>query len=284
MSLLVLSADNKAIAGKCSIAVDSISPFGPSNLLDPSFATFNRAVSRTPVYSIQYFETVSLGLIGLAKTNLSAYATWRIRLYTDSSKVTLVYDSGIIPCFTVFSGIGQLSWGEFSWGAGFKSFSSEEPRIKNCFHYMGGNYSGRFLEIEVFDSDSNLENYIQKAVIWTAKAYSVSEGALYGSATFSRDRIISKEMESGARVYSEPSIIRGIRLDLELSKSTLLSGLLGSIYLSLGKKADIVAYLEPDSPEYQQFQCIIGNLEELQEVEQPYWQRIRTTLTVLEKV
>jgi len=284
MSLLVLSALNYASPSKCQVTVPSLGSFPSSNLLDPSLATFNRAASRNPVYDFAFTENVSIGIVGLIKTNLSAYANWRVLLYSDSTKSNLVYDSGVIPCFTVFSGIGSLPWGEFSWGAGFTSFDTEEPRVKNSFHSMSGNFTGRHLEIRVFDLDSDLEPFIQQARVWIGKASNIEEGALYGSSTFSRDKVISKEMESGARIYSNSKIVRGLRLDLELSKSELLKGLLGSIYLSLGRKADIVAYLEPDSPEYQQFQCIFGNLEDLQEIEQPYWRRIRTTLTILEKV
>lgn len=285
MSNLYLSASNYATTGNCTVTASSFSTgFGSEFLLTHSLAEFYRSSERSLVLDFKYGKIRSIGMIGLIKTNFTGQAMWRIRAFSDEAKTSLVYDSGLVPCFYQYSGVGDLPWGEFVWGAGFGSFDGVEPRVKNCFHVIDSPALARAVEITVQDIDASRENYLQIAKSWTGSTFIPPEGALYGSSLISNDRALMKEMESGVREYSSPRVVRGMSIDLDLRKDALVRGLFSSLYFSKGKTADIVVYLEPDQPQFQQFQAIYGNLTELKEIVQSVWNRLNTNLTVMERV
>jgi hypothetical protein len=233
---------------------------------------------------LNFSKLRTLGIVGAIKTNFTGQAYWRIRVYLDTAKTNLTHDSGLIPCFFQYSGIGVLPWGQFVWGAGFGSFDGFEPRVKNCFYVLPEFLLGRTVTIDFEDFDLLAANFLEIAKVWAGSTYVPPEGALYGSSLISNDRASMREMESGVREYSRPKIVRGMSLDLDLRKDALTKGLFSSLYFAKGKTADMVAYLEPDSPEYQQFQAIYGNLTELKEISQVSWRRLSTNLTLMERV
>lgn len=285
MSNLYLSVANYAKQGIATISSSgSASGFPVSSLFTHSLAEFYRSLSRVDTQTIVFNSVRSIGIVGALKTNFTSEAKWRIRLYSDASATSLVYDSGLVPCFFQYSGIGDLPWGEFVWGSGFGSFDGSEPRVKNCAHVIDSPVLARTLVIDIFDPDVTKEQYLQQAKVWAGSTFVPPEGALYGSSLISNDRATMKEMESGVRIYSEPRIVRGMSLDLELRKDALVKGLFSGLYFEKGKTADMLVYLEPDSPQYQSFQLIYGNLTELKELSQSSWRRLTTNLTVMERV
>lgn len=283
MSNCIIGSGNFLTVDKSTVTASSFTVgFPASNSIDSSNATFYRSVGTT--CSLYYVSSTlrRARIVALTKTNLRKLSTWRIRMYSDSAGTSLVYDSGTLGCHPSASGFGTLPWGEFDWGVYFDNES--EQTSWNVFHDCGSTLLVRKVAIDIDDTESSVDGYVQLASAWVSNGFEPSNGALYGSGIFVKELTKSKEMESGVRKYGSPVLVRGMKIELEIRKSDLLNQLFGRLLLVNGKKEQIVVMLEPESAQYGKYQYMIGNLESVSEITQPYFDAISTVMTILERV
>jgi hypothetical protein len=99
---------NQADAGTLSVSPAENASFPVANLK----TQFRGETLRTTGLSAQQLRavwpaTVSISAIALCRHNLTAAATWRVRLYSDAAFTTSVYDSGSVTAYDN-AGMGTL--------------------------------------------------------------------------------------------------------------------------------------------------------------------------------
>lgn len=131
MKNLIIIHDNAADRCTSLTASNTSGTLYASNMLNDLKGLAHRSTGTSVSYTLTWANPQSVGGVGLPATNLTAEATIRVRLYSDTTGTTLVADSG-----TKYACPG-LNLGMWDW---------TQPLNANAFAYGGASKSAVWFE------------------------------------------------------------------------------------------------------------------------------------------
>lgn len=137
----------------------------------------HRSTGTSVTYTATWTAGVSIGAVALPATNLSAAATIRARLYSDTACTALLQDTGAITACPGFAGVpwtwpGVYNANAFSYGALSKAvawFSANQAGVKG-------------MKVDLADA-GNAAGYIDCARLVAGPWWSPDAGSEYGGTT-----------------------------------------------------------------------------------------------------
>jgi len=109
-------------------------------------------------FTIDLTQMRSLRAVGLVNHNLSATASWRVKLGATSGGAE-IYDSGVLPVWTMTFGDG-LEWGDSGWWEGTTDDDYIGAPFAAIHTLTDGFLSARYATIEITDT-TNPAGYVQ---------------------------------------------------------------------------------------------------------------------------
>jgi hypothetical protein len=152
-----------------------------------------------------------LSLIGIVRHNLSAAATYRLRVYGDAGLSTLVYDSTATDVWPAVYPSETLEWEDDRWWDGKYTDEEIEGYTWTRPIWLGQVYLARAFLLEIFDT-ANPDGYVEIGLLEVSEGRPVSVNLGYGYQEGWRFRSTGVEAIGGARYFDrrdKPRTVRG---------------------------------------------------------------------------
>lgn len=189
--------------------------FPRSNLQVMPLSRVARSTSTNPTLDTFVTGTSSntrrVGLIALARHNLTLDATIRLRLFEDAAMTLLIYDSGAQEVWPAVYPYDELEWEDDNYWTG-KYTDEELQGMTWLWLWWGGfDYMAAGFRLDISDPD-NPEGYVQAGYLEIAGQYQVGANFNYGSQYGFRFRTIATEAIGGAKYFDDrnkPRVFKG---------------------------------------------------------------------------
>lgn len=146
--------------------------------------------------------TRRVGLMALARHNLTLAATIRVRLYQDSAMTEQLYDSGVYEVWPEVYPYDTLEWEDDNYWTG-KYSDAELVGLTWLWLWWGGqDYMAAGVRIDIADP-GNPVGYVQAGYLEIAGQYQVGLNFLYGAQYGFRFRTIATEALGGAKYFDD---------------------------------------------------------------------------------
>ena len=170
----------------------------------------HRSTGTSVTYDLTWTGGVTLGGVGLPATNLSATATIRCRIYSDTGMTALVADSGTITAcpglnLSLWDWVGAINANAFAYGGASKSTV-----------WFSQNYTGvKGLKIDLVDT-SNPAGYIDCARIVAGAYWEPAHNPAYGLQVALEDSSRSERTHAGDQLTDRGTRSEKMSLELRL--------------------------------------------------------------------
>jgi hypothetical protein len=155
--------------------------------------------------------TRQVGMLGLARHNLSIKAQIRVRLYQDAAETILLYDSGSQDVWPSVYPYDVLEWEADAYWTGKYHPDELTGATWLWIWWVGADYLARVVRIDISDPE-NIDNYVQAGYLEIAGQYAVSYNFLYGAQYGFRFRTVATEALGGAKYFDDrnkPRVFKG---------------------------------------------------------------------------
>jgi hypothetical protein len=152
-----------------------------------------------------------LSLIGICRHNLSLDATYRVRVYADAARTTLLYDTGTVDVWPAVYPAETLEWEDDRWWDG--KYSEEEIAGYTWTRpiWLGQVYLVRAFLLEITDT-ANDDGFVQIGLLEVSEGRPSSVNMAYDYQEDWVDRSVVVEGLGGIRYVErrdEPRTVRG---------------------------------------------------------------------------
>lgn len=210
MSNLKLIYDNAADRATTLVASTTSGTLVAANMQNDRKGTAHRSTGSPVVYDLTWSTAVTIGAVGLPATNLTATATVRVQLYSDTAMTAQVADSGtVMACpglnLSLWDWNGVLNANAFAYGGASKTavwFSQNHTNVKGC-------------KITLTDA-SNPAGYIDCARIVAGPFWQPTYGADYGATMEMPDTSESRRTHAGDNPTERGTRYDRMTLDLRM--------------------------------------------------------------------
>lgn len=166
----------------------------------------HRSTGTSVTYTLTWTAGTTIGAVALPATNLTAAATIRVRLYSNTGCTTLLKDSGTI---TACPG---LTAGPWTWTSTFNANAFAYGYASKAVAWFAANEPGvKGMKIDIVDT-GNPAGYIDCARIVAGPYWSPEWNAIYGCTTQLVDNTANSRSDAGdltsdrAPIYTEMSL------------------------------------------------------------------------------
>ena len=173
MSNLRIIHDNAADRATSLAASTTSGAFAASNMQNDLKGQVHRSTGTSVTYTLTWTGGETVGGVALPATNLSASATIRVRLYSDTGGTTMVADSG-----AVYACPG-LNLGLWNWSLPLNANAFAFGGVSKSAVWFASHYSAKRCVIDVVDS-ANAAGYIDCARIVAGAYWQPEVNADYG--------------------------------------------------------------------------------------------------------
>lgn len=192
--------------------------------------------------------TRRVGLIGLARHNLSLTAQIRLRLFSDAAMTNVIYDSDDADVWPEVYVWDELEWEDDNFWTG-KYLESELARTTWLWIWRGdGDYMAAAIRIDIADPD-NLDGYVQAGYLEIAAQYQVTYNMQYGASYGHRFRSLFTEAWGGAKYFDSRTKPRAVKGTFKSPRDEALSK-----HFEIRRQLDLVLPVlwipEPDTPRH----------------------------------
>jgi hypothetical protein len=194
----------------------------------------HRASGNFVTYTLTWSALQSIGAVVLPACNLSATATIRVRLYSDTAGTTQIADSGTL---TACPGL-DLSW----WGT-VNANSFAYGALAKVPVWFSSHYNARRCVIDIVDS-ANAFGYIDCSRLIVGAYWSPTYNAEYGAAAATMDTTVSARNDAGDLLGDRGVVYDTLSLDLKRMPETDRAQLL-NIFRAVGTRENILVSLLP---------------------------------------
>lgn len=151
----------------------------------------HRSTGTSVTYTATWTGGVSIGAVALPATNLSAAATIRVRLYSDTACTALLQDTGAI---TACPG---LSAGPWTWTGTFNANAFAYGYLSKAVAWLAANLAGvKGLKVDLVDT-GNPAGYIDCSRLIAGPWWSPDKNAAYGPSHLVADNTVNTRGYSG---------------------------------------------------------------------------------------
>lgn len=239
MSNMRVVYDNVADSASELTASNTTGSLTAANLLTDLKGQVHRSTGTSVTYTARWTLNQRIGCVALPCTNLTASATMRVRLYSDSAATALVLDSGTVLAVPGFN-LDPKLWptarnsNSFAFGGGVKAvqwFTSQPSNI-------------RAVVIDLVDT-ANPAGYIDCSRLVIGSYWSPTYNVQNGVQLDLVDNSQTSRRDSGDLVTDRSFVYENLTFDFSLltdsDKNTL-----ASIFRNIGTHDNIFVSLFPD--------------------------------------
>ena len=264
-------------------ALSSGSWTGLSNLNNSNYWEVARSATANPantVIDIDIGSVKSLRAVALAAHNLSASASWRIKLGTTAGSSD-IYDSGNQAVWAMSFG-ADYQWEDQFWWEGYTASDDygNSPHLA-CWPLRNW-YSARYARIEITDT-ANPAGYVQIGKLFIGggvqPAIGVGYDGLSESWTDASELVTSA---SGDESFLPRRRLRQAQVRFGHLTADVEFQALYELQRRQGLSGEVLFLPEPASIAECQRRGFIGRLAELSPIEYPYYQRRGLALSIKE--
>lgn len=269
-------ANSATITGGSWLAGLPVTNVGNKELWKVARST--NALTTSTIIKLDFSTAKTLGCFALVNHNLSASATWRIKLGTTDGGSD-VHDSGWKSIWLMsFDDI--VEWESVSWWLGVAG--DEYLRSPFAAMYITADiYSARYITIEINDT-ANVDGYVQVGRVFTGGYVQPATNPDYGLQDGYSDLSTLDQAESGATWTTERRRLRYTSFVLSGLTQTE-AGYLYEIQRLLGTTGEVLYLPYPDDLGESQRYGYLGRLSELSAIEYPY-PKIRSLPLKIEEI
>lgn len=234
-----------------------------------------RSTTTSSTIDMTWSSAQTLSAVVLPFSNLSATATIRVRMYSDTGMASMVYDSGTVTAVpAVLSSIYPNTVGSnyrYSYGGNY-SARKYTTKVTTC----------RGLKIDIVDT-SNTDGYLEISRIIVGDYWSPVYNTQFGLSVGTKDLSTTYRTQTGNLTTDNGSTYKTLSFDLSYltasDRDTLFSiintgGIKKSIYVSL--------FPEDADPNKEQIHQIYGRFLEAATITHPMYTVYASSLTVEE--
>lgn len=168
----------------------------------------HRSTGTSVSYTLTWTAGETVGGVALPATNLSASATIRVRLYSDTGGTTLIADSG-----TVYACPG-LSLGLWNWALPLNGNAFAFGGASKSAVWFSAHYFARRCVIDLVDS-GNTAGYIDNARLVVGAYWEPERNASYGATASVVDRTANSRNDAGDNLADRGTQHDTLSLNLE---------------------------------------------------------------------
>lgn len=210
MSNLKIVYDNAADRATTLVASTTSGTLAASNMQNDRKGQAHRSTGTTVVYDLTWSTNQSIGAVALPATNLSASATIRVQLYSDTAMTAQIADSGTVTAcpglnLSLWDWTGALNANAFAYGGASKTavwLSQNYTNTKGC-------------KITLSDA-TNPAGYIDCARIVAGAFWQPTYGAEYGATMEMPDTSESRRTHAGDNPSERGTRYDRLALDLRM--------------------------------------------------------------------
>lgn len=188
-----------------------------ANMLADRKGTAHRSTGTSVTYTLTWSALQSIGAVVLPATNLTAAATIRVRLYSDTAGTTLVYDStAVLAC----PGVDHAWYGATVTASAFAFGALSKTAL-----WLPQHYSARRCVIDLVDA-GNPAGFIDCARLVVGPWWSPARNASYGVQAQLVDNSTTERTEAGDLLADRGPVHESLSFDLkflaESDRATLM--------------------------------------------------------------
>ncbi len=151
----------------------------------------HRSTSTSVTYTATWTAGVSIGAVALPATNLSAAATIRVRLYSDTACTALLQDTGAITACPGFAGV------PWTWQATFNANGFAYGVLSKAVAWFSANQAGvKGMKVDLADA-GNAAGYIDCARLIAGPWWAPAWNASYGATLLVADNTVNERTDAG---------------------------------------------------------------------------------------
>jgi hypothetical protein len=232
-------------------------------------------------FECTFNEGRPVNVVAIAAHNLTTQAMWRIRLYAESAKITLVYDSGEIPVWPAIFNTSDLEWEYNNWWEG--TISDDE---RTNYTPLASNISTNLnialsMVVDIFDS-SNPDGYIEFGRIFIGESFQPTINMRYG-AQLGYEENTNIELTLSNNEYFDVKTPRrtasfqldGLSKDEAFTKTYVMQR-------QQGIHSEVFFCYDPDIDQTMYLRTFLGRLKSIDPISQPYVDRYETSFNLIE--
>lgn len=255
-------------------------------LLNPVMADQARTVD-TDSASTQFVVTLpqsrAIGVVALAKHNISATAEWRVRVYFDAAGTDLAWDSGWGQVWPAVYATAELEWEFDNFWTGIIDDDERSDFTALATWFLGDTQIARRIHVEINDP-SNPDGYVSLGRCLISDTWQPEYNAAYGIA-YGYD--IGTEFETagdpGMTEYADPKTPKRT-VTFTLKHLSQEEGFRRS--LAMQRKQGLhgeVLYAESTEPDQSSFATtFIGRQVSVDPLEHPYFANYSNSISLKE--
>lgn len=243
-------------------------------------ARSTNASTSSTVINIDIGSIQALRAIALAAHNLSASASWRIKLGSTAGGND-IYDSGNQAVWAMAFD-AEYSWEDQFWWEGYTGSDDYTGSPHLACWPLPNWYSARYARIEITDTD-NAAGYVQIGKLFVGGGFQPALGAGYGG--LSESWIDSSEMitsAAGDESFISRRRLRQAQFQLDHLTASAEFQSLYEMQRRQGLSGEVLFLPEPTSIAECQRRGFIGRLSELSAIEHPYYRHRSLALRIKE--
>ena len=234
--------------------------------LTTKVARSSNALAASTQFDLDLGAQRNLRLFALLGSNLSAAATVRWRLYTDSGYAQLVHDTGALP----------VSWAALD----AETLSGWRP---DFWHVLPSTLTARYLRVSIVDT-ANPAGYIEVGRALVMPAWQPAVNIAYGNPLhYDHSATVIERALGGPRYAGRRRPLR--RQHLELPNLTSSEGHQAILEMqrTLGRDGELFFVHDSAVTDFYQSQrSFLATMDEIDPLEQPYFANYASSLTLLE--
>lgn len=196
----------------------------------------HRSTGTSVTYTATWTAGVSIGAVALPATNLSAAATIRVRLYSDTACTALLQDTGAITACPGFAGV------PWTWTGVYNANAFAYGAVSKAVAWFASNQAGvKGMKVDLADA-GNAAGYIDCARLVAGPWWSPDWNPEYGCSTTVEDSSATVRNDAGDLLSDRAQVNQTLTLKLpmlsEAERSQLMqiaraNGVWKNIFVSL---------------------------------------------------
>lgn len=234
--------------------------------LTTKVARSTNALAASTTVSADLGSLRNLRLLALLGSNLSAAATARWQLYTDSGYTQLVHDTGALP----------VPWAALD----AEVLTNWRP---DFYHVLPSTQSGRYLRVEIIDT-ANPAGYVEIGRALAMPAWQPTINLAYGNPLhYDHSATVVERALGGPRYAGRRRPLRSQTVQLDALSSAEAHQAILEMQRTLGRDGELFFVHDPDASDfYLRQRSFLATMDEANPLEQPYFANYASSLTLLE--
>lgn len=222
-----------------------------------------------------------VNVVAIAGHNFTTQATFRVRLYSEASLTTLIYDSGYVNVWPALYSTNELEWEYNNWWEGTITDTDRQNYTPLAFNINTGLYLALGMRVDIKDT-SNPYGYLEFGRVFIGESFQPSINMQYG-ASISHEISTSTELTlSNNEYFDVRTPRRTASFQLAALDKTEAVAKTYTMQRQQGIHGEIFFSYDPDVSQEMYVITFLGRLQSIDPISQPYVDRFSTGINLIE--